>query len=78
MTVGSPGSIDPITGRLEYASHLRGWHEVDLPVRLRNALGVPVEIVNDVRLAAVAEMAARAAPATSRCCGWAPVSGSRT
>ena len=61
MTVGSPGSIDPITGRLEYASHLRGWHEVDLPVRLRDAIGVPVEIVNDVRLAAVAEMAARGA-----------------
>jgi predicted NBD/HSP70 family sugar kinase len=61
VTVGSPGSIDPITGRLEYASHLRGWHEVDLPVRLRDAIGVPVEIVNDVRLAAVAEMAARGA-----------------
>lgn len=59
VTVGSPGSIDPITGRLEYASHLRGWHEVDLPVRLHNALGISVEIVNDVRLAAVAEMAAR-------------------
>jgi predicted NBD/HSP70 family sugar kinase len=59
VTVGTPGSIDPITGRLEYASHLRGWHGDDLPARLSEAIGVPVDLVNDVRLAAVAELAAR-------------------
>jgi predicted NBD/HSP70 family sugar kinase len=61
VTIGSPGALDPITGRLEYASHLRGWHGVGLPARLRQAVGVPVDLVNDVRLAAVAEMTARAA-----------------
>jgi predicted NBD/HSP70 family sugar kinase len=59
VTIGSPGSLDPITGRLEYASHLRGWHGDGLPARLRDAVGAPVDLVNDVRLAAVAEMAAR-------------------
>lgn len=59
VTVGTPGALDPVTGRLEYASHLRGWHGGELLARLRDAVGVPVDHVNDVRLAAVAEMAAR-------------------
>lgn len=59
VTIGSPGALDPITGRLEYASHLRGWHGLGLPARLRDAVGAPVDLMNDVRLAAVAEIAAR-------------------
>ena len=59
VTIGTPGAVDPISARLEYASHLRGWHGVDLPGRLSAALGVPVDLINDVRLAALAEMASR-------------------
>jgi predicted NBD/HSP70 family sugar kinase len=40
---------------LRYARHLPGWHDPHLIEDLTNALGVPLEIDNDVNLAAVAE-----------------------
>ena len=55
VVIGTPGAFDPTTGRLRYARHLAGWHDRDLLTRLSEALGVPVEVENDVNLAAVAE-----------------------
>lgn len=55
VVIGTPGAFDPTTGRLRYARHLPGWHAPDLLARLAEAVGVPVEVENDVNLAAVAE-----------------------
>jgi predicted NBD/HSP70 family sugar kinase len=57
VVVGVPGAVDPRTERLGYASHLPGWHIPDLLSRLRNGLGVPVAVENDVNLVAMAELA---------------------
>ncbi|MFI7384720.1 ROK family transcriptional regulator [Streptomyces sp. NPDC049813] len=53
--IGTPGAIDPGTGRLRYAPHLPGWHSRTLRAELAEVLGTPVSIENDVNLAAVAE-----------------------
>ncbi len=55
LVVGTPGAFDPGTQRLRYARHLPGWHDPRLLSQLRDALGIPVEVENDVNLAAVAE-----------------------
>jgi predicted NBD/HSP70 family sugar kinase len=57
VVIGVPGAVDPRTERLGYASHLPGWHIPDLLSRLRNGLGVPVAVENDVNLVAMAELA---------------------
>lgn len=56
VTIGTPGAFDPGTRRLRYARHLPGWHDPQLLDRLAAAVGVPVEVDNDVNLAAVAEL----------------------
>ncbi|MFE3881340.1 ROK family transcriptional regulator [Streptomyces lydicus] len=53
--IGTPGALDPGTGRLRYAPHLPGWHSRTLKEELAGVLGTPVAIENDVNLAAVAE-----------------------
>ncbi|MEW2389799.1 ROK family transcriptional regulator [Streptomyces venezuelae] len=53
--IGTPGAIDPHTGQLRYAPHLPGWHSRTLRDDLAAVLGTPVDIENDVNLAAVAE-----------------------
>ncbi len=55
VVVGTPGAFDPGTQRLRYARHLPGWHDPRLLSQLREALGLPLEVENDVNLAAVAE-----------------------
>jgi predicted NBD/HSP70 family sugar kinase len=55
LVIGTPGAVDPGTGRLRYASHLPGWHSPGLLDELAAALPMPVEHENDVNLAAVAE-----------------------
>jgi predicted NBD/HSP70 family sugar kinase len=57
VVIGVPGAVDPRTERLGYASHLPGWHIPDLISRLREGLGRPVAVENDVNLAAMAELA---------------------
>ncbi len=57
IVIGAPGAPNPATGRLEYAPHLPGWHLPHLLPELNDALGAPVDIENDVNLAAVAEQA---------------------
>ncbi|RJQ82618.1 ROK family transcriptional regulator [Pseudonocardiaceae bacterium YIM PH 21723] len=56
LVVGAPGGVDPKTGHLEFAPHLPGWQGFDLPGTLRDRLGCPVTVDNDVNLAAVQEM----------------------
>ncbi|SDH59486.1 Sugar kinase of the NBD/HSP70 family, may contain an N-terminal HTH domain [Sinosporangium album] len=55
--IGIQGAIDPATGRLGYAAHIPGWHIADLLGTLREGLGVPVDVENDVNLVALAEQA---------------------
>ncbi|WP_043264366.1 ROK family protein [Streptomyces sp. CT34] len=53
--IGTPGALDPQTGRLRYAPHLPGWQSRALKEELAAVLGIPLVIENDVNLAAVAE-----------------------
>ncbi len=55
VVIGTPGALDPGTGRLRYAPHLPGWHSPRLLEELTAGLDVPVDVENDVNLAAVAE-----------------------
>jgi predicted NBD/HSP70 family sugar kinase len=55
VVIGTPGAFDPSTGRLRYARHLPGWHGRTVLSDLAEALGAPLEVANDVNLAAVAE-----------------------
>jgi predicted NBD/HSP70 family sugar kinase len=55
VVIGTPGAINPRTGRLEYAPELLRWHGPDLVDRLSEGLGAPVEVENDVNVVAVAE-----------------------
>jgi predicted NBD/HSP70 family sugar kinase len=56
LAIGTPGAFDPRSRRLRYARHLPGWHDPDLLDRLADATGLPVQVDNDVNLAAVAEL----------------------
>jgi predicted NBD/HSP70 family sugar kinase len=56
LVIGTPGAFDPRTRRLRYARHLPGWHDADLLERLADAVAVPLQVDNDVNLAAVAEL----------------------
>jgi predicted NBD/HSP70 family sugar kinase len=55
VVVATPGVIDPTTGRLRHARHIRGWEAPGLIEDLTQTLGIPVIHGNDVNLAAVAE-----------------------
>jgi predicted NBD/HSP70 family sugar kinase len=55
--VGSPGVLDPETGRLRYASNLPGWGRAGLVDELRAALTPSLAIDNDINLAALGERA---------------------
>ena len=56
LVIGTPGAFDPANRRLRYARHLPGWHDPHLLERLTEAVGTPMEVANDVNLAAIAEM----------------------
>jgi predicted NBD/HSP70 family sugar kinase len=58
VVIGSPGAVDPATGRLNYAPHMPGWEGFDIPGTLRDLLGAPVTVENDVNLVALEEMIA--------------------
>jgi predicted NBD/HSP70 family sugar kinase len=55
--VGSPGVLDPETGRLRYAPNLPGWGRAGLVDELRGALTASLAIDNDTNLAALGERA---------------------
>jgi predicted NBD/HSP70 family sugar kinase len=54
---GIQGSVDPVTGHLEYATHMPRWQGFDVRQRLRAALGGAVTVENDVNLVTVDEVA---------------------
>lgn len=54
VVIGVPGAPHPETGQLNFARDLPGWHGGNL-ARLRELLGVGVDVENDVNLAAIAE-----------------------
>jgi predicted NBD/HSP70 family sugar kinase len=60
FVIGTPGVLDPRTGEPRLAVNLPAWHDGVLDA-LRNDLGRPVTIENDVNLAAMAERAFGAA-----------------
>jgi predicted NBD/HSP70 family sugar kinase len=55
VVIGAPGVYDPATDRLAHATHLTTWSKPGVVSALRDLLGVPVELENNVNLAAVAE-----------------------
>src|SRR6266545_1445664 len=55
VVLGTPGALDPKTGELVYAPQLVHWEGPGLLGRIRDALGVPVDIENDVTVVAMAE-----------------------
>ncbi|WP_086784723.1 ROK family transcriptional regulator [Crossiella equi] len=56
VVVGAPGGVNPVTGHLGFAPHLRTWEGFDVPGRLSALLTVPVTVENDVNLVALEEM----------------------
>jgi predicted NBD/HSP70 family sugar kinase len=55
--IGSPGVLDPTTGRLSLAPNLPGWGRAGLVDELHAALQVESSIENDINLAALGELA---------------------
>jgi len=55
VVVATPGVIDPVTGHLRHARHIKGWETPGLTSLMIETLGIPVSQGNDVNLAAVAE-----------------------
>lgn len=54
--VGTGGQVDPTTGEILFATELLpGWTGLPLARRLREALGVPVRVANDVHAMALGE-----------------------
>jgi predicted NBD/HSP70 family sugar kinase len=53
--VGTPGVVDPVTGRVTLAPQLAGWEGIELGARLEPAFGCPVVVDNEVRLSLLAE-----------------------
>jgi predicted NBD/HSP70 family sugar kinase len=56
--VGTPGVIDPLSGRIGSAPNISGWDGLMAEVVLSEALGLPVVVENDVNLACLGEQAA--------------------
>jgi predicted NBD/HSP70 family sugar kinase len=53
--VGTPGVYDERRRRVRYAMHLPGWRRAGIVDRMREELGVPLEVHNDANLAALGE-----------------------
>ena len=63
--LGISAGFDPAAGTLRHADHLRGWQRPGIRDALASALGVAVEIENDVNLVALAEYTAGASTGTA-------------
>jgi predicted NBD/HSP70 family sugar kinase len=55
--VGTPGVVDPASGRIGSAPNIEAWQGVLAERVLSRAIGLPVRIENDVNLAALGEQA---------------------
>jgi predicted NBD/HSP70 family sugar kinase len=53
--VGTPGIVDPVSGRITLAPQLAGWEDIELAARLEPAFSCPVLVDNEVRLSLLAE-----------------------
>ncbi len=53
--VGTPGVVDPATGRLSLAPQLGGWENLPLGRRLQRSFPCPVLVENEVHLSVLAE-----------------------
>ncbi|GAA5037635.1 ROK family protein [Streptomyces siamensis] len=53
--MGTPGVYDATQRRVRYAMHLPGWGRAGLFDRMREDLGIPLEVHNDANLAALGE-----------------------
>ena len=53
--VGTPGVVDPVSGRVTLAPQLAGWEGIELGARLEPAFACPVVVDNEVRLSLLAE-----------------------
>jgi predicted NBD/HSP70 family sugar kinase len=54
---GSPGVLDPGSGRIRSSPSIAGWGDARAETVLRRALGVPTLVENDVNLGALGELA---------------------
>ncbi|UUL75636.1 ROK family protein [Pseudarthrobacter sp. Fe7] len=57
--MGSPGVVDPVSGRLQHASNLPGWDDKATLTALQDLFGPNFLIMKDVYLAALGEAEAR-------------------
>ncbi|WP_284978341.1 ROK family transcriptional regulator [Arthrobacter sp. fls2-241-R2A-200] len=62
--LGSPGVVDPVSGRLRHASNLPGWDAPSTLAALQELFGPHLLIMKDVYLAALGEAQARAGSGT--------------
>lgn len=53
--VGTPGVVDPVSGRVALAPQLDGWEEIQLARRLEPAFPCPVLVDNEVHLSVLGE-----------------------
>jgi len=58
--IGSPGVVDPASGRISAAPNIENWDGVLAEPVLADGLGLPVRVDNDVNLAALGEQRAGA------------------
>ncbi len=57
VIVGSPGIVDPASGRIRSCPQIEGWEGIEAERVLSDLLGVSTTVENDVNLAAVGELA---------------------
>ena len=55
--VGSPGVVDPVTGRIRSSPNIDGWEGVEAEAVIGDALALETSVDNDVNLAALGELA---------------------
>jgi predicted NBD/HSP70 family sugar kinase len=55
--VGSPGIVDPVSGRIGAAPNIASWEGIVAATALQDTLGLAVHVENDVNLAALGEQA---------------------
>jgi predicted NBD/HSP70 family sugar kinase len=55
VAVGTPGIVDPTTGRVTLAPQLPGWEGIRLGAKLRRSFPCPVLVDNEVHLSVLAE-----------------------
>ncbi len=62
--IGTPGVVDPVSGRVKFAPQLGDWEGIDLGRRLGRSFPCPVLVDNEVRLSVLAEQWRGAAQGT--------------